>query len=440
MSRQRTVLAAALSLLPFGQPLLLGSSTALATGAVLLSTQAADAQSAQGFIKRGYAKFNKGDYKGAITDLDKAISINPESYIAYTLSGAIKSQLKDYDAAILDYTKAIGINPNDSDIYYFRGQAKIENSELSNQISTPLSDSKNPLIRIRKSAINDYSIAIRLEPEEAKYYDKRAFAKFLIGDYQGALNDFNQALLFDSNDYTLYRRIGITKNVSGDNEGACKDFKKAIDGGDDLAIQLYNENCQDKTSDSGNQEFNDRALSMIAWAKGVENEKTGKDQEAIRDFTRAIELDPGNKYAFNSRALTKGKLGDYEGAIEDYTKGLEIDPEDPLMYRNRGVDKAILEDYTGAISDYNKVIEITPDDSYAYYLRAGLKSDLGDYQGATSDYNKAIELDPQYADYYTNRGISKENNGDLKGACADWEKAAELGDKDAAEWVREQCQ
>ncbi len=42
MSRQITALAATLSLLPLGQPLLLGSTTALATAAVL-STQAAHA-------------------------------------------------------------------------------------------------------------------------------------------------------------------------------------------------------------------------------------------------------------------------------------------------------------------------------------------------------------------------------------------------------------
>ncbi len=43
MSRRTTALAAALSLLPLGQPLLLGFTTALTTGAVLLSTQTADA-------------------------------------------------------------------------------------------------------------------------------------------------------------------------------------------------------------------------------------------------------------------------------------------------------------------------------------------------------------------------------------------------------------
>ncbi len=66
MTRRTAALAAALSLLPLGQPLVLGSTSALATGAVLLSIQKADAQSAQVFIKHGYGKIQLGEYQGAI--------------------------------------------------------------------------------------------------------------------------------------------------------------------------------------------------------------------------------------------------------------------------------------------------------------------------------------------------------------------------------------
>ena len=52
MSRKRTALAAALSLLQLGQPRLLGSTAVLASGGVLLSTQEADAQSAAFYKKK----------------------------------------------------------------------------------------------------------------------------------------------------------------------------------------------------------------------------------------------------------------------------------------------------------------------------------------------------------------------------------------------------
>ncbi len=68
---RRTTLAAALSLLPLGQPLLLGSTTALVTGAVLLSTKAAYAESADAYYNRGNIKSNSGDCQGAIADFSK---------------------------------------------------------------------------------------------------------------------------------------------------------------------------------------------------------------------------------------------------------------------------------------------------------------------------------------------------------------------------------
>ena len=63
------------------------------------------------------------------------------------------------------------------------------------------------------------------------------------------------------------------------------------------------------------------------------------------------------------------------------------------------------------------------------------KDNLKDYNGAINDFSKAIELNSDYV----NRGISKEDLGDLNGACSDWRKAVSLGDKEAAQWVRDQC-
>ena len=114
MTRRTTAVAAALSLLPLGQPLLLGSSTALATGAMLLSTQAAHAQSAQVFANRGYAKFQNGDYQGALADFNKAIEINPQDADAYTSRSGTKLNLGDNQGALNDANQSIEINPQNS--------------------------------------------------------------------------------------------------------------------------------------------------------------------------------------------------------------------------------------------------------------------------------------------------------------------------------------
>ena len=61
----------------------MGSTTALATAAVVLSTQAAVAQSADDFYNRGLAKQRSEDYQGAIADYTKAIEIDPQYARSY---------------------------------------------------------------------------------------------------------------------------------------------------------------------------------------------------------------------------------------------------------------------------------------------------------------------------------------------------------------------
>ena len=110
MTRRTTAIATALSLLPLGQPLLLGSTTALATAAVVLSTQAAHAQSANTYVDSGIDKGKRGDYQGAIADFTRAIEINSQLAPAYYNRGHAKYDgLRDQPGACADYKKAVSL-------------------------------------------------------------------------------------------------------------------------------------------------------------------------------------------------------------------------------------------------------------------------------------------------------------------------------------------
>ena len=109
MSVRTSTLAAALSLLPLGQPLLLESATAWATATVVLSTQTAQAQSADDYLNRGNSKYHRRDYQGAITDFNKAIEINPQYANAYSNRGIAKRKLGDDRGGCADYKKAVSL-------------------------------------------------------------------------------------------------------------------------------------------------------------------------------------------------------------------------------------------------------------------------------------------------------------------------------------------
>jgi len=61
----------------------------------------------------------------------------------------------------------------------------------------------------------------------------------------------------------------------------------------------------------------------------------GKQDLAIANFTRAIELDPNYKEAFNGRGNAYLDKKDYDRAIMEYSRSIQIDPNFFYAYRNR---------------------------------------------------------------------------------------------------------
>ena len=76
------------------------------------------------YFEQGDAKYDLEDYRGAISDHNKAIELNPKYAVAYNNRGIAKGNLEDYRGAISDYNKVIELNPQYADAYYNRGVAK----------------------------------------------------------------------------------------------------------------------------------------------------------------------------------------------------------------------------------------------------------------------------------------------------------------------------
>ena len=120
MSRRTIAIAAALSVLALGSPLITACANPLATNS----------------YDSGIEKYEQGNYQGAISDWSKAIEINPQDAIAYYNRGLAKGDLEDYQGAISDYDKVIEINPKLADAYRMRGV----NKELIGDLKGACSD------------------------------------------------------------------------------------------------------------------------------------------------------------------------------------------------------------------------------------------------------------------------------------------------------------
>ena len=92
---------------------------------ILFFSYDAYSQTAEDYFKSAYDKDENGDYYGAISDLNKAIELNPDYAMAYLNRGFAKSNLKDHYGAISDYNKSIELDPDYPIAYNNRGLAKL---------------------------------------------------------------------------------------------------------------------------------------------------------------------------------------------------------------------------------------------------------------------------------------------------------------------------
>ena len=108
MSRRTMAIAAALSVLALGSPLITANAKPLADK----------------YIGQGLLQNLLGNHHVAISLFNKAIAIDPQSADAYNNRGAAKHDLEDYQEAIADWSKAIEIDPQNADVYEYRGMAR----------------------------------------------------------------------------------------------------------------------------------------------------------------------------------------------------------------------------------------------------------------------------------------------------------------------------
>lgn len=94
-----------------------------------------------------------------------------------------------------------------------------------------------------KGAIDKFTMAIRINPNDADAYVFRGQAKYLLMEYKDAISDFNKAIDIQSEYAEAYDLRGIAKAELGDKTGACEDWQKAFELGFNPAFKLLKEFC-----------------------------------------------------------------------------------------------------------------------------------------------------------------------------------------------------
>lgn len=136
-----------------------------------------DPNRAEAFLLRGTAYFMKREATPAIAALNRALELKPDNAEALTMRAACWLFVEP-DKAIDDYTAAIKLSPEDAQHWGNRGYAWSKKNDLP-------------------KALADLNEAIRLEPKSATWLTNRGACRLEMGDYSAAIADLKQALLID---------------------------------------------------------------------------------------------------------------------------------------------------------------------------------------------------------------------------------------------------
>ena len=151
-----------------------------------------------------------------------------------------------------------------------------------------------------------------------------------------------------------------------------------------------------------------------------------KVDEAIGDFSRAIELKPDFTEAYNNRGNAYVDKGDFIEAVDDFTISIGLQPDFAEAYRNRGVAYLNKGDFNLALEDFDKAIQLDPDNADFHISRGGANKIKGDLENAARDLNKAIHLNPSDAAIYLLRGTVYAGERNFDEAIDDFNKTIEL--------------
>jgi tetratricopeptide (TPR) repeat protein len=207
------------------------------------------------------SKFETKNYSGAITDLNKALSLDSNNANFFNLRGASFQGLGETNRALDDYYKSIQIDPYLTVAY--KNIIEIYSNQLNHEglveiytkvIKVYPQDDKsinnrgisNEYLKNFTQAMTDFSKAIEINSKCEPALKNRARLKIKLKDFYGALKDLNSAIEINPQKVELYNERATIKRRLNDNQGACQDWSIAGDLGDKFAYDSIQKYCNTK--------------------------------------------------------------------------------------------------------------------------------------------------------------------------------------------------
>ena len=188
----------------------------------------------------------------------------------------------------------------------------------------------------------------------------------------------------------------------------------------DISTQsIYNDlhgYIRHETLSSSSEAILPLVLADSAKERAAENSSTEERrellEEAISQYSAAIQYSPYNAWTYVKQGECYGGTGKFENAIETLSKAIFLRPDHADDYCKRGLAYAGKEAHNLAIADLSRAIELDHDNGVGYFCRAMVRLDLEEWEDAKFDLTTAKEKGIDIPTEFKKTGFQP---GDFKG-------------------------
>jgi len=120
-------------------------------------------------------------------------------------------------------------------------------------------------------------------------------------------------------------------------------------------------------------------------------------EDAVALYTHILGLKPQDSICsliYKHRGMAEFAQSRYDEAIADFTRALDLEKSYRIAYY-RGVVYAVLKRYAEAIDDFTLSLHINPFQAFCLFRRGQAYYHIGDYPQALSDCEAALAMEPQ---------------------------------------------
>lgn len=401
---------------------------------------------------RGVEAVNQENYEEALKYLTNEIEENPKNGYAYSWIATIYHHNGELGHALTAISNALKYLPK-KDAGFIAATYAIR-ADLFLELKDTV------------SALNDFSSAIKANPEDEDYYNKRAQIYFEQEKYELASADYRKMIELNPGGVMGYMGLGRNAKDQKKWEEAIKYFDYVTKLASDyssgyafraesyIALGKWNEatddlisamRCEwDKKALYHMLELKEPALTMMLSKLKIQIAKSpnvnvwpylaGVMYEQNKNYRKAIELYSEANKKDATPAIYKKisdcyfELGVYDEALSNINQALNMDSTDLSYMVSRALIYYETGDCMSAIEEWDKVLASLPEYADGYYQRGWMKELNGDMDGAVEDFSMAIVIDPEYTYAYVNRGQVYKKQGKTELAESDFRKVIELED------------